>query len=333
MTEKVGLMIVNLGSPDAPDTKAVRKYLFQFLHDYRVIELTRWLWCPILHFIILRTRPAKSARAYAKIWGAPGTEAPLVEITRAQAAGVQAALGEGVHVHVAMRYGNPSIASALDAFEAAGITKIAVLPLYPQYAAATTASVSDGIFKALKKRRNQPELRFLRDYHTDTDYIAALGESVRAHLSSLDWEPDRIIASFHGLPQEMVDKGDPYQSECIRTTELLREYLGMDDQKLELTFQSRFGPKAWLQPSTDKTLEAHAHAGNAKAVVLTPGFAADCLETLEEIAIEASEDFIEEGGTHFSMVPCLNDRPQHIELLTKLARERLLNGWLVDGVS
>lgn len=333
MSEKVGLLMVNLGSPDAPNAKAVRKYLFQFLHDYRVIELTRWLWCPILHFIILRVRPAKSARAYAKVWGEEGSEAPLIQITRAQAAGVQQRLGAGVHVEIAMRYGNPSIGSALDKFEAAGISKIAVLPLYPQYAAATTASVSDGVFKALKKRRNQPELRFLRDYHDHPDYIAALGDSLTAHIDGLDWSPDRIIASFHGLPQEMVDKGDPYQSECVATTQLLRGYLGMGEDKLELTFQSRFGPKAWLQPYTDVTLAAHAEAGRTKAVVITPGFAADCLETLEEMALEADHEFKEAGGTHFSVVPCLNDSVQHIELLTKLSRDRLLNGWIDSAIS
>lgn len=334
MSDKIGLLLVNLGSPDAPNTKSVRKYLFEFLHDHRVIELTRWLWCPILHFIILRVRPAKSARAYAKIWGQAGGkiggEAPLVAITRAQAAGVQAKLGERVHVDIAMRYGNPSIKSAIEKMMAAGITKIGVLPLYPQYAAATTASIYDGVFKALKHRRNMPELRFLRDYHTHPDYIAAIGDSITQHLAGLEWEPDKILASFHGLPQEMVDKGDPYQSECARSTDLISDYLGDLGQKLMLTFQSRFGPKAWLQPYTDKTLKAFPEQAITKVIVITPGFSADCLETLEEIAIEAGEDFIEAGGTDFSVVPCLNDSEAHIALLTKLARQDLLSNWLKD---
>lgn len=332
MSDKVGLLMVNLGSPDAPTAKATRKYLFQFLHDHRVIELTRWLWCPILHFIILRVRPRKSAAAYASIWnepaGYPGDEAPLIRITRAQAAAVQTNLGQAVHVEIAMRYGNPSISSALDKFEAAGITKIAVLPLYPQFAGATTASVSDGVYKALKKRRNAPELRFLRDYHDHPDYITALKTSVDSHLSGLNWTPEVILTSFHGLPQSYVDKGDPYQAECTRTWELLRDAMPAGAPKVTLTFQSRFGPKAWLQPYTDKTLEALPEQGVKRVAVMCPGFSADCLETLEEIAIEAGETFEEAGGENFTMIPCLNTDAQHIDLLTKLSKERLLNGWI-----
>ena len=327
MQDKCGLLLVNLGSPDAPDAKAVRKYLFQFLHDHRVIELTRWIWCWILHGIILRVRPAKSAKAYSKIWGEQGREAPLIEITRAQAAKVQAHLGGGVDVKVAMRYGNPSIPKAMDEFAAAGITRIAVLPLYPQYAAATTASVYDGVFFALKKKRDMPELRFLRNYYENPAYIDALVKSIEDRIAALGWEPDRIIASFHGLPQEMVEKGDPYRDECEATVELMRAKLGHRADKFMLTFQSRFGPKAWLQPYTDKTLEALAEEGQTKILCITPGFAADCLETLEEIAIEAKHDFMEAGGTHFDMVPCLNAQDDHCAMLSDIARRELLIGW------
>lgn len=331
MSKKTGLLLVNLGSPDAPTPKAVRKYLFQFLHDYRVIELTRWLWCPILHFIILRVRPKKSAAAYAKIWGPEGAEAPLIRITRAQAAGVQARLkasgDDNVHVEVAMRYGNPSVDAGIAALEAKGCSRIAVFPLYPQYAAATTASIYDAVGKALKKRRNAPQVRYLRDYHDHPDYVAAIAGSIREHLAGLDYTPDRILASFHGLPQEVVDKGDPYQKECLHSADLIRAELDMDETQFMTTFQSRFGPKAWLQPYTDKTLEAMPGEGHKKAVVITPGFTSDCLETLEEIALEAGESFEEHGGTHYSVVPCLNDSKAHIDLLTKVAREDLLVGW------
>ncbi len=321
--------MVNLGSPDAPTAAAVRPYLGEFLHDYRVVDTSRWIWCPVLHGIILRTRPKKSAEAYASIWG-DGEEAPLIRITRAQVAGVQAALGPDVMVETAMRYGNPSIPDALDRLMEAGCTKIGVLPLYPQYAGATTASVYDGVHFALRKRWNVPELRFLRDYYREPAFQQSLADSLTEHLATLDWEPDKIITSYHGLPQSYVDKGDPYQGECIETTELLRDYLPEHlAPKLMTTFQSRFGPKAWLQPYTDKTLEAMPEEhGIKKVAVMMPGFSADCLETLEEIAIEAEESFHEHGGTHFTCVPCLNDRPDHIALLTDLARRRVLGDWL-----
>lgn len=329
---KPGLLLVNLGSPDAPTAKATRKYLFQFLHDYRVIDTTRWLWCPILHFIILRVRPARSAKAYASIWDLPshlpGEEAPLVRITRAQAKGVQERLGDDVIVETAMRYGNPSIGDAMDRLKEQGCTRIAVLPVYPQFAGATTASVYDGVAKALMKRMDVPELRFLRHYYDDPRYIAALGEGLKQHLDTLGWSPDVVMTSYHGLPQSYVDKGDPYQSECIATTDLLREYMGMTQETMQTTFQSRFGPKAWLQPYTDKTLEAMPEEGVKKVAVMMPGFSADCLETLEEIAIEAEETFMEHGGEKFTAVPCLNDDPAHLNLLADLARERLLTGWL-----
>lgn len=323
----IGLLMVNLGSPDVPTPEATRRYLAQFLHDYRVVDTSRWIWCPILHGIILRVRPAKSAKAYASIWG-EGEEAPLVRITRAQAEGVQARLGSKVKVEVAMRYGNPSINSALEKLMAEGCDRIAVLPLYPQYAGATTASVYDDVAKSLIGKWNVPELRLLRDYYREPAFIKSLSTSLSDHLATLDWEPEQILCSYHGLPQTYVDKGDPYQRECLETTALLRAETGYGEDVLRTTFQSRFGPKAWLQPYTDKTLEALPEQGVKRVAVMMPGFSADCLETLEEIAMEAEESFHEAGGTHFTAVPCLNDRADHMDMLADVARRRLLSGWL-----
>ena len=328
MSDKPGLLIVNLGSPNAPDTKSVRKFLFEFLHDKRVIDTSRWIWCPILHGIILRTRPARSAKAYAKVWGDPDGEGVLISITRQQAAGISKRLGSGVHVEVAMRYGNPSIGAGLDALKAKGCSRVAVLPMYPQFAGATTASIYDGVAKALMKRKDVPEIRILRDYHDDPRYIKSLGKSLTDHLAGMDWAPDVILTSYHGLPQSYVDEGDPYQDECIKTTDLLRGHLKMTPDTLRTTFQSRFGPKAWLQPYTDKTLEALPDLGIKNVAVMMPGFAADCLETLEEIKIEAHETFMEHGGENFTAVTCLNDNSDHLDFLAELSRERLLTGWL-----
>jgi ferrochelatase len=329
---KPGLLLVNLGSPDSPTAKDTRRYLAEFLHDYRVIDTSRWIWCPVLHGIILPLRPKKSAHAYKSIWHEPaefpGDEAPLIRITRAQAAGVQERLGDGVEVEIAMRYGNPAIGAGLDALKERGCTKIAVLPLYPQFAGATTASVYDGVAMALEKRMDVPELRFLRHYYDDPRFISALADSVDTHLGALDWTPDAILTSYHGLPQSYVDKGDPYQAECLQTTELLRQHMGKSESELYATFQSRFGPKAWLQPYTDKTLEALPATGVKKIAVMMPGFSADCLETLEEIAIEAKESFMEHGGEEFTAIPCLNTDKLHLDLLSDLAKERLLAGWL-----
>ena len=329
---KPGLLLVNLGSPDSPTAKDTRRYLAEFLHDYRVVDTTRWIWCPVLHGIILRTRPKRSAAAYASIWHEPaefsGDEAPLIRITRAQAEGMKRQLGEDVHVEIAMRYGNPSIGAAIDRLTAMGCTRIAVLPLYPQFAGATTASVYDGVALALEKRMDVPELRFLRNYYDDPRFISALADSVDSHLSTFDWTPDVILTSYHGLPQSYVDKGDPYQGECLETTRLLRAYMGKSETELYATFQSRFGPKEWLRPYTNKVLEALPAKGIKKVAVMMPGFAADCLETLEEIAVEAKESFEKHGGTHFTAIPCLNADTAHIDLLANLAKERLLNGWL-----
>jgi len=331
MQAPIGILMINLGSPDSPRVRDVRKYLFEFLHDYRVVDTNRFLWCPILHGIILRTRPAKSAKAYASIWsesdGVDNGEAPLIRITRAQAAGVQQRLGEKAIVEIAMRYGNPSIHDSIDQLRAQGCEKIGILPLYPQFAGATTASVYDGVAKSIKKRMDVPELRFVRDYYRDPRYITALGQSITEHLGGLDWTPDIILTSYHGLPQSYVDKGDPYQGECLATTTLLRRHMGYTDTFMPVTFQSRFGPKAWLQPYTDKTLEALPAQGIKNVAIMTPGFAADCLETLEEINIEARESFLDHGGVNFTMIPCLNDNILHLDLLAGLIEDRLLNGW------
>ena len=337
------LILVNLGSPDAPTAGAVRRYLFEFLHDHRVIDTSRWIWCPVLHGIILRVRPPKVARAYASIWHEPegletveGAEAPLVRIARAQAAGLSERLD--LRVEVAMRYGNPSLRDTLDRLREDGVRRIAVLPAYPQYAGATTGSVYDGVAKALMGRdrwnrreapaRDVPDLRFLRDYHREPGYVAAVADSVTEHVAGLDWEPDAVLASYHGLPKRYVEQGDPYQAECLDTSARVRAHRGWSETYFRTTFQSRFGPAEWLTPYTDKTLEALPGEGVRKVAVVTPGFSADCLETLEEIAVEARESFLEAGGTHFTFVPCLNARADHLDMLADVARRQLLAGWL-----
>ncbi len=324
--------MVNLGSPAAPTPKAVRKYLAQFLTDRRVIELHPLLWRPILHGIILRTRPARSAKAYQKIWGrtADGglcAEAPLVEITRAQADKLQAVLPDDVCVEPAMRYGQPSLEHALAKLEAKGCKKVGVLPLYPQYAGATVATVYDELSRIIAKRADLPAIRFLRDYHDNPAYISAVSQSLRAHLRGLDWRPDHILVSFHGLPVSNIEKGDPYEKECRRTYELLCADIGDVKIDKQLTYQSRFGPKEWLQPYTLATLKQLAADGKKKVLIITPGFSADSLETLEELAIHAKQEFTEAGGEALSLVPCLNAQSIHIDALAKITKQHLLSGW------
>ena len=332
MSSKIGLLLVNLGSPDSPTAKDVRKYLFEFLHDYRVIDINRFIWCPILHGIILRRRPKKVAHAYASIWDQPdginGGEAPLIRITRRQAAGIQSRLGDNVHVEVAMRYGNPSIKAGIDSLIAKGCERIAIFPAYPQFAGATVASIFDAVGKVVKGLKDVPDIRFIRNYYDHPKFIAALGESIKEHLSALNWTPEAILASYHGVPKRYVTQGDPYEQECIGTTQMLRDYLGLDDNAIRLTFQSRFGREEWLQPYTDKTLEALPAKGVKNLAVVMPGFSADCLETMEEIAVEGAETFREHGGENFTAVPCLNDSPAHLDALADIARERLLSGWI-----
>ncbi len=329
MSNIPGILLVNLGSPDAPTAKAVRRYLHQFLRDRHVVDVSPWIWLPILHGVILRFRPAKSAKAYQKIWHLPeggdflDQEAPLVRITRAQVAGVQARLGKSAHVQTAMRYGNPSIEAGLSALKAKGCTRIGIVPLYPQYAGATTATVNDEVARVTGGTDGM-KVDFIRDYYDDPRFIAALASGLEAHLGTLDWTPDVVLTSYHGLPQSHVDKGDPYQAQCIATTEKLRDYLGKSETQMPLSFQSRFGPKDWLKPYTDSVLADLAGQGVKNIAVMMPGFAADCLETMEEIEVEARETFLSHGGENFSAVPCLNDDAAHLDFLVDLVREKLL---------
>ena len=321
-TGKIGLLLVNLGTPDAPDKKAVKRYLKEFLSDKRVVEIPDIIWQPILRGIILNTRPKKSAHAYAMVWTDEGS--PLAVYTRRQAEALAGKFGENVHVDWAMRYGNPSISSRLQAMKDAGCDRILVAPLYPQYSGATTASVHDAVFDAVKAMRWQPAIRMLPSYHDNDDYIAALKSSVETGLAALDFEPDAVIASFHGMPKRTLELGDPYHCHCQKTARLLSEAMG---RELTITFQSRFGPAKWLEPATDMTLEKLAQDGKSKVVIFAPGFSSDCLETYEELAIRGKEDFEAAGGERFAYIPCLNDSDVGIDLLDKLVR-RELAGWI-----
>ena len=323
---KTGLLLVNLGTPDTPNARGLRPYLKQFLSDRRVIEASPLIWQPILRGIILNTRPRKSAEAYEKIWRQESNESPLRYYTRVQAEALQARLGDDVVVDWAMRYGQPSIEARLQAMKEQGCERISVMALYPQYSATTSASVYDEVFRILLKMRWQPALRTAAPWHDEAGYIDALAKSVTDHLATLDWQPDVIVASFHGLPQAYFDKGDPYHCHCAKTARLLREKLGLDEDQFKLTFQSRFGPTQWLQPYTDKTVTAMAENGTKKVAVVTPGFISDCVETLEEIGIVLRDDFMDAGGSHFTTVPCINDTDDSLDVLKSLA-ERNLQGW------
>ncbi len=325
---RVGVLLINLGTPDGTSYWPMRRYLKEFLSDRRVIETNRVLWWFILNCIILVKRPFASGAKYRSVWNEERDESPLRIITRSQAEKVAEVLGpKGIKVDWAMRYGNPSITARIETLLAEGCDRLLVFPLYPQYAAATTATANDKVFEALQALRVQPALRTVPPYPQDALYIAALADSIRTHLGKLDFEPEAILASFHGMPQDYVDKGDPYQGQCIETTEALRAALGPLGEKIKLTFQSRFGRAEWLKPYTDKTVEALARSGVKRLAIITPGFAADCLETLEEIAEENREIFVENGGERFSYIPCLNDSQGGIELLVHLI-ERELEGWV-----
>jgi ferrochelatase len=318
---QIGVLLVNLGTPDAPDAPSVRRYLAQFLSDRRVVEIPPILWQPILRGIILTTRPKKSAHAYAQVWTDDGS--PLAAITRAQCAALQGVFGDAVQVAYAMRYGKPAIGSAIDALVATGCRRILIAPLYPQYCAATTATVVDAVGEHLKTLRWQPALRYLPPYHDDPAYIAALTASVEAGLASLDFTPDILLASFHGMPERTLHLGDPYHCQCRKTARLLSEAL---DRPVEVAFQSRFGRAKWLEPATDTQLEAFGKAGKSVAV-FAPGFSADCLETLEELAIRGQEQFTAAGGTRFAYLPCLNADAPGMAMIEALVR-RELSGWL-----
>ena len=325
---KIGLLLVNLGTPDGTGYWPVRRYLKEFLSDRRVIETNRVLWWLILNGIVLTTRPPKTGAKYRAIWNEALNESPLRTITRSQSEKIAAALSARANIVVdwAMRYGNPTIASRIAALQAQGCDRLIVFPLYPQYSASTTATVNDKAFDALKALRFQPALRTVPPYPENPVYIEALAQSIRAHLAGLAWEPEAILASYHGLPKAYVEKGDPYAAQCALTTERLREALGPLGPKLKLTFQSRFGRAEWLQPYTDKTVERLAREGVKRLAIVTPGFAADCLETLEEIAGENREIFLDHGGEHFTFIPCLNDSDAGIRVLLHVI-ERELKGW------
>ena len=329
-----GVLLVNLGTPEGTDYWSMRRYLKEFLSDRRVIETSRLIWWPVLNLIILTTRPGRKGKDYAAIWNRERDEGPLKTITRAQAEQLAqrivphaAAAGERLIVDWAMRYGLPSIASRIQALQDQGCDRVLVVPLYPQYAAATTATVGDKTFEALSKMRWQPALRIAPPWHDDPVYIDALARSIETGLAKLDFAPEAILASFHGVPREYLEKGDPYYCQCAKTTRLLRERLGMNEEKLRMTFQSRFGPAEWLQPYTDETVKALARGGVKKLAIVTPGFAADCLETIEEIGVENRDFFLENGGEKFARIDCLNDTPAGLDVIEAVVR-RELGGWV-----
>jgi protoporphyrin/coproporphyrin ferrochelatase len=325
---KVGVLLVNLGTPDAATAPALRRYLKQFLSDRRVIEWPRALWYPILYGIVLNTRPKRVAKAYAEIWNNERDESWLRTYTRSQAEKLQVMLDDHPNVTVdwGMRYGQPSIESGIDRLLKAGCDRIVMFPLYPHYSATTTATVNDDFFTALMKLRFMPAVRTVPSYHDEPVFIDALARSIEKHLATLDFEPEMVIASYHGIPQSYFKKGDPYHCHCMKTTRLLRERLGWSKDFLATTFQSRFGPEEWLQPYFDKTVEELPKTGIKKLVTFNPGFVSDCLETLEEIAGEGGEIFLHAGGTHYSHVPCLNDSEEGMAVIEAMVR-RELQGW------
>ncbi len=326
---RVGVLIVNLGTPEGTDYWSIRRYLKEFLSDRRVIETPRPIWLPILEFILL-TRPRARGRDYESIWNRERNEGPLKTITRLQSEKLRLALGNlepDVVVDWAMRYGLPAIGERLNALKAGGCDRILVIPLYPQYCAASTATVGDKVFEALASMRWQPALRMAAPYFDDPIYIDALATSIRDGLANLDFEPEVVLASYHGIPQAYFDQGDPYYCHCAKTTRLLGEALKVDGERLKMTFQSRFGRAEWLKPYTADTISELASSGVKRVVVVTPGFAADCLETLEEIRVENASYFREAGGERFAAIPCLNDSVEGVAVIEAVAR-RELKGWV-----
>jgi ferrochelatase len=318
---KIGVLLINLGTPDAPEERAVRRYLAEFLSDRRVVEIHPLAWKPILHGFILRTRPKKSAEAYNQVWTNEGS--PLRAIAHRQAAALRARLPE-VSVHYAMRYGHPGIAAALERMVAEGCTRILAAPLYPQYCAATTATANDAVFGALARMRWQPALRTLPPYYDDSLYIEALRMHIAAQIETLDFEPERLLLSFHGMPQRTLELGDPYHCHCRKTARLLSEAL---DHEVDVAFQSKFGRAKWLEPATDATLAGYPGRGVKRVAVAAPGFSADCIETLEELGIRGRKTFTAAGGDRFALLDCLNDSQESMAMLEALVR-RELAGWL-----
>ena len=322
---KIGVLLINLGTPDAPEESAVRRYLAEFLSDPRVIEIPRLVWKPILHGLVLRTRPAKSAHAYQQVWTEEGS--PLAAITRRQAQKLQPLLGDEVLVDWAMRYGSPSIPERLAALKDAGAERILLAPLYPQYCAATTATANDLAFATLASMRWQPALRTLPPYHDNPDYIDALQRDLEAQLAALDFEPQRLLLSYHGMPERTLRKGDPYHCHCRKTARLLGERLKIT---VDTSFQSRFGRDKWLEPATDDVLKGYPAQGITRVAIAAPGFSADCLETIEELGIRGKEEFEGAGGSHFARLDCLNDREVGMVMLEALIR-RELAGWIAPA--
>ncbi|WP_397591758.1 ferrochelatase [Sphingorhabdus sp.] len=321
-TPKIGVLLVNLGTPDAPTTSAVKRYLKQFLSDRRVVEIPPIIWQPILRGIILNTRPQKSAKAYAKVWTDKGS--PLAFFTAGQADVLQARMGESADVRYAMRYGNPSVADQLSVMKTAGCNRILIAPMYPQYSGATTGTVLDEAYATLTAMRWHPAIRTLPAYHDDAAYIGSLKTSIEASLAGLDFEPDAIVISFHGMPERTLQLGDPYHCHCQKTARLLSEAMG---RELVVSFQSRFGRAKWLEPATDDTLMRLAREGTKKVAIFAPGFSVDCLETLEELAMQGHEQFEEAGGTHYAYMPCLNDSDVGMDMVERIIR-RELAGWI-----
>jgi ferrochelatase len=326
---RVGVLLVNLGTPDGTDYKSMWRYLREFLSDPRVIELPRALWYPILYGIVLTTRPKKSGANYARIWNREKNESPLRTFTRGQAEKLAMSLADlpAVAVEWGMRYGNPSTASAVQRLTDQGCDRILTFPLYPQYSATTTATANDQLFRALMKMRLAPAVRTVPPYYDEPAYIDALARSLQGSLAKLDFEPEVVLASYHGIPKAYFEKGDPYHCHCQKTTRLLREKLGWDDKKLITTFQSRFGAQEWLQPYTDKTVERLAKEGVKSIAILNPGFSVDCIETLDEIGREVRDEFLHSGGKNFAHIPCLNDSPEGMDVIETLVR-RELAGWV-----
>jgi ferrochelatase len=318
---RIGVLLINLGTPDAPEAAAVRRYLAEFLSDPRVIEIPRLAWLPILHGIILRTRPKKSAHAYKQVWTEEGS--PLAAITRRQSEALQARLGEEVVVDFAMRYGNPGIGRSIENLAALGCERILAAPLYPQYCAATTASAIDAVFGKLASMRWQPALRTLPPYYDDPIHLDALKTSIESQLAALDFEPQRLLLSFHGMPKRTLEKGDPYHCHCQKTARLLSEQLSIPT---DIAFQSRFGRAKWLEPATDKVLADYPKQGMTRIAIAAPGFSADCVETVEELGIRGRETFITSGGESFARLECLNDSSTGMNMLEALVR-RELAGW------
>ncbi|WP_379922629.1 ferrochelatase [Erythrobacter sp. R86502] len=326
---RVGVLMINLGTPDGPDPDSVRRYLKQFLSDRRVVEIPPIVWQLILRGIILNTRPKKSSEAYTKIWTERGS--PLADITARQAEAMMGRFGEKVQVDWAMRYGNPSIESRLHAMMADGCDRILIAPMYPQYCAATTATVFDEVARVLANKRWQPALRFVPPYHDHPGYLAALAGDLTRQVRGLTFTPEVMLLSFHGMPQQTLEKGDPYHCHCCKTARLLREELTTRPEfagvRFETTFQSRFGPAAWLEPSTDATLMAEGDKGTKRLVVAAPGFAADCVETLEELALEGRDEFLSHGGEDYAVLDCLNTSDDGVAMIEAMLN-RELSGWI-----